>query len=77
MASSCVSGGLDWILGKMSLLAEWSGTGTGCPGQWGSPHPWRGSKPVWMWHFGTWFSRQGGVGVMVGPDDLRDLFQPQ
>jgi len=30
-----------------------------------------------MWHLGTWFSRHGGVGVMVGPDDLRGLFQPK
>jgi len=57
MASSCVRGGLDWILGKISLLREWSGTGPGCPGQWWSHHPWRGSKTVWMWHLGTWFSR--------------------
>jgi len=26
--------------------------------------------------FGTWFSRHGGVGLMVGLDDLRGLFQP-
>ena len=25
--------GLDWILGKNSLLEDWSGVGTGCPGQ--------------------------------------------
>jgi len=25
MASSCTKGGLDWILGKISLLEEWSG----------------------------------------------------
>jgi len=39
-------------------------------------HPWRCSKNVYMWHFGIWFSRHGGVGVMVGLDDLRGLFQP-
>jgi len=49
---------------------------TGCPGQWWSPDPWRGSKTVWMWHFGTWFIRHGGVGFTVGLDDLRGLFQP-
>jgi len=76
MASSCIRGGSDWILGKISSLQEWSGIGPGCPGQWWSPHPWRGSKNVWMWHFGTWFSRRGGVGVMVGLGDLRGLFQP-
>jgi len=26
--------------------------------------------------FGSWFSRHGGVGLMVGLDDLRGLFQP-
>jgi len=29
-----------------------------------------------MWHFRIWFSRNGGVGCMVGLDDLRGLFQP-
>jgi len=29
-----------------------------------------------MWHFRTWFSRNGGVGWMVGLDDLQGLFQP-
>jgi len=69
-------GGLDWISGKISSLEEWSDLGPGCPGQWWSPHPWKGSKNVWMWHFGTRFSRRGGVGLTVGPDDLRGLFQP-
>ena len=46
IASNCIRGGSDWILGKISLLREWSGIGTGCPGQWWSPHPWRGSKNV-------------------------------
>jgi len=76
MASRCTRGGSDWILGKMSSLKEWSDTGPGCPGQCWSPHPWRGSKTVWMWHFGTWFSRHGGDWFTVGLDDLRGLFQP-
>jgi len=76
MASSCIRAGLDWILGKISLLKEWSGVGPGCPGQWGSPHPWRGSKNVWMRHFRTGFRRHGGVGLMVGLHDLGGLFQP-
>ena len=71
MASSCVREGSDWILGKVSLLKEWSGIGT----VW-SPHPWRCSKIVWMWHLRTWFSRHGGDGVMVGLGDLGGLFQP-
>ena len=29
-----------------------------------------------MWHFGIWFSKHGGVGLTVGLDDLRGLFQP-
>jgi len=44
MVSSCIGGGLDWILGKISLQKEWSGVGTGCPGQWWSPYHWRDSK---------------------------------
>jgi len=43
-ASSCIRGGSDWILGKISLLNEWSGIGTGCPVKWWSHHPWRCSK---------------------------------
>jgi len=39
-------GGLDWRLGKISLLNEWSSIGTGCPGQWRSPYPWRCSKSM-------------------------------
>jgi len=63
-------------IGKMSFLKKWSGLGPGCPGQWGSPHPWRGSKTVWMWPLGTWLSRRGGVGLAVGLDDLRGFLQP-
>jgi len=29
-----------------------------------------------MWHLGTWFSRHGGVGLTVGLDDLKGIFQP-
>jgi len=39
-------GSSDWILGKISLLKEWSGIGTGCPGRWCSPCPWRCSTNV-------------------------------
>jgi len=39
-------GGIDWILAKISLLTEWSGIRTGCPGQWWSHHPWRASENV-------------------------------
>ena len=29
-----------------------------------------------MWHFRIWFSRNSSVGLVVGLDDLRGLFQP-
>jgi len=29
-----------------------------------------------MWHCRIWFSKDGGVGWMVGLNDLRGLFQP-
>jgi len=44
-------------------MEKWSGTETGCPGRWWSPHPGRCSKSLWIWHFGTWFSRHGGDGL--------------
>jgi len=34
-------GRLDEILGKISLLREWSGIGTVCPSRWLIPYPWR------------------------------------
>jgi len=43
-ASSSVRGSLDWILGRIILLKEWSSIGTGCPGKWWGHHPWRCSK---------------------------------
>jgi len=44
MASSCIRGGLDWILREISLLKEWSGIGIGCPEKLRCHHPWRCSK---------------------------------
>ncbi|GAB0175933.1 hypothetical protein GRJ2_000058500 [Grus japonensis] len=44
MVSSCIRGGLDWILGKISSPKEWSGIGTGSPERLWSHHPWRCSK---------------------------------
>ena len=46
VASSCIRGGLDWKLGEISLLREWSDIGPGCPGNWWSHRPWRGSKTM-------------------------------
>jgi len=39
-------GGLDWILGKNSLLKEWSDIRIGCPARWLSPRPWKCLKNV-------------------------------
>ena len=63
-------------IGKNFLTERVVRLGPGCPGQWWSPHPWRGSKTMWMWPLGTWSSRHGGVGLAVGFDDLGDLLQP-
>jgi len=41
MASSCIRGGLDYVLGKISLLKEWSDIRIGSPRGWWSHHPWR------------------------------------
>jgi len=46
MASSCNREGLNWVLGKITLLKELWSIGTGCPGKWYSHHPWRCSKDV-------------------------------
>jgi len=59
MASSCAREGSSWILGKVSSLKEWWCIGMGCPGRWWSHCPWRCSRNVWMWHWGTWLSGHG------------------
>jgi len=47
-----------------------------CPGRWWGHHPWRCSRTMEMWHWGTW--SVGMVGwVGVGLDHLRGLFQLQ
>ena len=75
MASSWIRGGSDCILGKVSLLKEWSRIGTGCPVMWLFHNPWRCSKKrvdmtlqdmVWQ---AQW--------CWVGCNDLKSLFQPQ
>jgi len=55
---------------------SWWGTGTGCPGRWWSHCPWRCSRNVEMWHWGTWFSGHNGGGLMVELEDISGLFQP-
>lgn len=39
MAWNCSEGGLDWTLGKVSVLKRCSGIGIGCPRRWWSCHP--------------------------------------
>jgi len=75
MASSCIRGGLGWILGKISLLKKWSGTGIGLPREVVESPSLKVFKKCVDVHFRTWFSRHGGVGLMVGLD-LGGLFQP-
>lgn len=75
MASSGTSGGLDWILRKISSPEALSNKGTGCPGKWLN-HPWRYLKNRWMWRLGMGFiGALGRVGLMIGLDNLKSLFQ--
>ena len=60
MASSCVRGGSVWILGKISLLKEWSGLGPGCPGS-GVPIPGGVQKTC---RCGTWGYGLAGTVVL-------------
>lgn len=32
---------------------------------------------MWIEHLGTWLGEPSNAGLMVGIDDLRDLFQPE
>ena len=61
---------------KNFFTEKWSSIGTGFPGKWWSPHPWRRSKNMWILVFGIWFIRHGGVGLTVGLNDLTGLLQP-
>jgi len=57
MASSCTRGGSGWILGRISSLKEWSGTGTAAQGVVGSPSLEVFKKRVDV-VLGTWFTGQ-------------------
>jgi len=73
-ASSCIRGGLDWILGKISLPKELSDIRNRLSKEVvESPSLEVFKKRV---DVALWFSRHGVVGQMVGLDDLRGLFQP-
>jgi len=75
MASGCVRGDLAWILENFfteRVVKRW----TRLPREVvESPSLEVFEKCVDV-DFRTWFSRHGGVGLMVGLDDLRGLFQP-
>ena len=62
---------------KKSALKVWSGTVPGSPGRWWSHHPWRCSRSILMWHWGTWLSGEMlVVGGQLDLDDRGGLFQP-
>ena len=42
------------ILGGSFSLRGWWHNGTGCPGRLWMPHPWRHSRPGWMWLWAAW-----------------------
>ena len=48
------SGGLGWILGGSFPHRGWWHTGTGCLQRLWMLHPWRHSRPGWMWLWAAW-----------------------
>jgi len=64
-------GGLGWILGRCFSHRGWWSTGTGCPRRLWMPHPWRHSRPGWMWLWAAWSAGwrpctwQGGWNSMI------------
>uniref|UniRef100_A0A8C0FVT3 Peptidase C1A papain C-terminal domain-containing protein n=1 Tax=Bubo bubo TaxID=30461 RepID=A0A8C0FVT3_BUBBB len=57
---------------------EWSESGIGCPGRGWSPHPWVCLRAVWVRCWGMWGRGElCRVGLRVGLDDLKGLFQPE
>jgi len=49
-------GGFSWILGGSFSHGGWWHTGTGCPRRLWMPHPWKHSRPRWMWLWAGWSS---------------------
>jgi len=62
MALICVRGGSGWVLGKTTPQKERWGIGTGCPGTWWRHHPWRCSKTMEVWYWGTGLAQMVGMG---------------
>ena len=54
MTLSCARWGSSWILEKISSQKEWWSIGTGYPGRWWGDRPWRCSRNMEMWDWGTW-----------------------
>ena len=72
-------GGLGYILRGSFSPRGWWHTGTSCPRRLWVPHPWRHSRPGWMWLWAAWsggwlpciYSR-GGWNMMI----IMVLFNP-
>jgi len=64
----------DFFLGEVSWLRQ-TGMRVAAWIRGGVPIPGGVQKMYRLWYLGTWFSRHGGVGMMVGLDNLRGLFQ--
>ena len=73
MALNWDRGGLDWILEGSFSVRGWWHTGTGCPGRLWMPHPWRHSRPGWMWLWAAW-SMVGDPAHSKGVETRRSLW---
>ena len=72
----CVSSPSDFIKDQHRVVMP---KGTGCPRRLWMPHPWKHSRPGWMWLWAAWSggwwpcAQQGGL----KPDDYCGPFQPR
>jgi len=67
---------LRLVLGNIPSQKEWWRSGTGCAGRWWSHCPWRHSRTVQMWHWGTHLAVWCCWVLTVGLNNLSSLFQP-
>lgn len=54
---------------KKKAVMQWHS----CPQRWWSPHPWRYSWAMGMWHLETWFRGHGGEGLGLDLKILKDF----